>query len=554
MNRKVIDMIFAFLIFSLPFKYIPHFLWQTILGGPFGRDLVAYPIFIGFIYTLYCQWRYRSEFYKWGIFKKFIIAYVGVIFVSLAWGLLSYPYYDQILSGPMNQIEKLPKVLAILNGIGIPISQTALLKFWMFARPIKGVFFDTFYTFCASYMIYCWYHDRVQRAIEILLRVTTIDLVIIAAYGLVDVFYQNGQIWAQNLLAIANPLLHADVSSKGTALGYFVNLFWDSQNRSIFQEPSYFGIYMSFASPVLWWNIIRTHGNRGKIALVALYTILAFEIFLTQSRMALSVNLGIFVLFAAISIYHMKRKLLLLLVVLIVGGSVSFIASMQFMQFWQIPSLLGEMTPLATRWQEMQEKSNGENYGTIQKGNKGVDAKMYFNENLKSISGDDKNGGHAGSNHTRLTIILTNLEIGKEHPIFGVGTSLRIAYLRDKLDKDPGEEIQRCNRGIDQNGILKGTYGNLGDYAVRFAETGILGLLLFLLPALVLLLNSTKLLLTRQIEVEVITPLLFSLLSFIGIMITGLSDGLNYTFCGWLMLAMGYMIYQNISFSACLNK
>lgn len=84
MNRKVIDIIFAFLVFALPFKYVPRILWQNTLGGPFGNDLVVYPLLIGFVYTLYCQWKYGNVLCKWGIFRKYIGVYVVVLFVSLA--------------------------------------------------------------------------------------------------------------------------------------------------------------------------------------------------------------------------------------------------------------------------------------------------------------------------------------------------------------------------------------------------------------------------------------------------------------------------------------
>ena len=73
MNRKFIDILFTILVFSLPFKYIPNVLWQNFLGGAFGQDLVVYPLLIGFIYTAYCQWKYKNVVYKWDIFKKFIL-------------------------------------------------------------------------------------------------------------------------------------------------------------------------------------------------------------------------------------------------------------------------------------------------------------------------------------------------------------------------------------------------------------------------------------------------------------------------------------------------
>ena len=119
MNQKVIDILFSILVFSLPFKYIPKLFWQTFLGGPFGQDLVVYPLLMGFVYTCYCQWKHRNVLYKWDIFKKFVCAYLVVLFISLLWGLFNYPYYEQILNGPADQVEKLPWVLAFLHSVGI---------------------------------------------------------------------------------------------------------------------------------------------------------------------------------------------------------------------------------------------------------------------------------------------------------------------------------------------------------------------------------------------------------------------------------------------------
>lgn len=534
MNRKVIDIIFAILVFALPFKYIPRILWVITLGGPFGNDLVVYPLLIGFVYTIYCQWKYRNVFLKWSIFKKFILAYVGVLLVSLIWGLINYPYYDQILSGPADQIEKLPKVLALLHGIGIPIAQKTLLEFWMLARPIKGVFIEALYTFGAAYMIFCWYHDRVRRAIDILLKVTTMDLILIAAYGLVDVCYQNGQMWAQKFIAFILPLIHADVSAEFDYYQFHTQLFWDSQIRSVFLEPSYFGIFMAFAFPLLLWEISIATSNRGKIALWVLFTVLSFEIFLTQSRTALAVNLGVLGIFIIVCLYKMQRKLLILMAILCLGCGIGFAGSMEFIKVGQVPSRMGEWTPLATKWQSMQEK------GETPKGLRTAGAENYVSENLKSLSGKEE-GSHAGSNHSRFTVQKTHIQIGLEHPLLGVGTTLRQGYLRDKLDQDPGDEIQKWDKNIDKWGILRGGFANLGDFTLRFAETGFLGLALFLLPAFILLWNYAKVLVKRSEKAE---PYLFIGLSFVGIMATGLGDGLNITFCYWLAMAISFLIFN----------
>lgn len=44
MNTKYIDIIFAMIVFALPFNYIPRMLWQNFFGGPFGSGLVIYPL------------------------------------------------------------------------------------------------------------------------------------------------------------------------------------------------------------------------------------------------------------------------------------------------------------------------------------------------------------------------------------------------------------------------------------------------------------------------------------------------------------------------------
>ncbi len=547
MNRKFIDILFVFLVFSLPFKYIPNALWQNFLGGPFGQDLVVYPLLIGFIYTMYCQCKYKNVFYKWDMFKKFIFVYLAILLISLGWGLFIYSYYDQILNGPVDQIEKLPKVLAFLQGIGIPIAEKTLLELWIFARLVKGVFFEVLYTFGAAYMIFCWYHDRVQRAIDILLKVTTVDLVIVAAYGIVDVCYQNGQMWAQNFITLTVPLFHGNVAAEFDYYQFHTQLFWDAQIRSIFLEPSYFGIYMAFAFPLLWWNIFRQPVRWKQVTLWGLFTVLAFEIFLTQSRTALAINYTVFAIFLVICIYHMQKRLLLLLVALCFGSVIGFFGSIEFIQIGQVPSLMGEWTPLATKWQNMQKT------GEVGKGFMWVGAQRYIDQNLKSLSGTDKENAHAGSNHSRFTVQKTHIHIGLEHPLLGVGTGLRQGYLREKLDKDPGWEIQKWNKNIDNKGMLRAGFANLGDFTLRFAETGFLGLGIYLLPSFVLLLTYVKVLVKRH---EKITPFLFTSLSFIGIMSTGLGDGMNITFCYWCALAISFLIlnFSGVTLSFHLRK
>ena len=167
----------------------------------------------------------------------------------------------------------------------------------------------------------------------------------------------------------------------------------------------------------------------------------------------------------------------------------------------------------------------------------------YMDQNFKSLSGSDEEGApHAGSNHSRFTVQKTHIQIGLEHPLLGVGTSLRQGYLREKLDQDPGEEIQKWNRNIDKLGIFRAGFANLGDFTLRFAETGFLGLGLYLLPAILLLWRYGQILIQRKIGAEAAAPFIFSALSFVGIMATGLGDGMNITFCYWTAMAISFLV------------
>lgn len=128
-----------------------------------------------------------------------------------------------------------------------------------------------------------------------------------------------------------------------------------------------------------------------------------------------------------------------------------------------------------------------------------------------------------------------------EHPLLGVGTTLRNGYLREKLDEDPGAEIQKWNKNIDELGLLRGGFALLGDYSLRFAETGFLGLGLYLFPSLILMWTFGKVLIKRRGEASSV----FAALAFIGIMATGLGDGINITFCYWMAMALSFLMLSD---------
>ena len=61
MNTKFIDFLFVIILLSPPLKFANKiFTLPGFITGPFTTDLVAWPLIIGMVYTLYCQFKYGN--------------------------------------------------------------------------------------------------------------------------------------------------------------------------------------------------------------------------------------------------------------------------------------------------------------------------------------------------------------------------------------------------------------------------------------------------------------------------------------------------------------
>ena len=94
------------LIFTLIFNNIPKPVQLNFLGGPVGSKLAVYPLIAAFAYTFYCQYKYKDVFVDIKPFLKYILVFISIMLLSTIVGLFNYPYYDLVLNGPVNQIEK----------------------------------------------------------------------------------------------------------------------------------------------------------------------------------------------------------------------------------------------------------------------------------------------------------------------------------------------------------------------------------------------------------------------------------------------------------------
>lgn len=518
MNISLRNKLFFLITFCVVFTQIPRFLQLNFLGSFLGKDLSLYPILVAFIYYAWTYRKGKIAFQLTNVTKvivAYIIIYITVIFISFIHGLYIYPYYNAILTGPAQQIDKLPIVQQFLHGIGISLSEHTILKFWMFARPIKGFILECFWYFSVPMLIYFWFKKDAHTGIIILHKAVISATVLVCLYSILDIFYLGGSIVAESILIYLNPIVH-DINSNGT---WWPPLLWKGQLRSLFAEPSYYGIFSAFAMPWLWYSILKAHRLEKKILFILLFLFFCFSLFLTKARTANALLGGELFLLILITILHRKRDFIKNTILIVVLTLFSFSLAVFSM---------GYMPGSPSKTEVMGYNKDG----TEEMG-------LYLADNLGSLSSSTQR-----SNKSRYSILKANIAIGEDYPILGVGKGLRNAYIPDYLPEEAlsGNEIQRWVYDQKVKGIMKSGFPALGEYSTRFAETGMLGLLIYLLPSFYLFIQLIKRMKSVSFNSAQKEETIFFFLSWVGIMASGLGDDLNVTCCYWILMGIGYAL------------
>ena len=517
MYKKVCDIIFGIIIFSLIFITLPNGIRLNFLGGVFSRQMILYPLLIGMLYTIYCQWKYKDIIVYGKHFVVFLGTYLAVSLVSTIWGLYTYPYYAEVLHGPIDQIEKLPYVAAWLRNHHIMIDEQLLAQLWMIARIMKSVFQETLWAWGGTYIIFCWYCKRAQDGIHVLLKALYAAIGCVLIYGLVDVFYLAGNETAKSILITMNPYMH-DIKSNGT---WWPPLLWTSaQLRSLFAEPSYFGIFSAFAAPMIWYSWLKAQSWRKKTMIGGIWMAWSFCLFLTQARAGVALLIGEALLLILVAVLVRKQYLLRFIVMLICVTGLSFGGAIQYISFCNVkPTQISSQKISAAK---VAEKSKTE---------------VYLNKNVASLASTSQR-----SNGARYSIMIADFKIGMAHPILGVGNNLRDAYIPDYLP-----DLARNNREVkmwltnqQEKGILKAGFPRLGEYTARFAENGLLGLIIFLFPPVYLAAGLLRTILRKKLKEEQEKRGIFLLISLAGTLAAGIGDTINITYCYWIILGLGY--------------
>lgn len=559
LNRyeRAFDVLFLLLIGTLIFAPIPKPISFEVLGVT-GKEFAIYPLGIGMILLLYVWTRsgkrdilinnsINLESQAFFLNAKWYLGILSLILaLSVISGVLSYPYYEQLLSSIEYLPARLIHVMEIFHSENISKAGVGL---WLIFKGLKNVFFDVFWLFGGSFLIYLWYRNRPTRCFELLLKGIFCSLGIIFLYEFIELPYLMGNQMAARILTTINPYIHqigqlnnsyiGNTNAAVQAYAWWPPLLWKHQVRSVFPEPSFFGMYCAFAVPWLWfvWFQIKKGAllSLKGLAMAWAMTYLYFLLFATQARTAIILFIGELFLLLTSGIYKKNKGDLTKIIAILLLATMAFSGSLIFIQIEKDRSMILNGTMDGSCIEENDSESLFSKAG-----------KSYISENITSIVGKDKR-----SNRARFSLMEAELKVWMDHPVLGVGKGLKAAYIPDKLPSDAtkSSEVKMWLDRLQANSALKASFPDVSEYTSKLCEIGLLGCLLYYFPA-VYLAYFFLLFLRRSRDnkqyLRIQSLLSFYLISLAGILAGGISTSLNVNYCFGVLLGIGFILHHQV--------
>jgi len=447
-NPVIRDRLFFLMAVSMLFLNLPQIIRVPFAGGPFASTLLAWLFLAAAVYTAVCDRRARNIFARdkvavwagiWGIL------YCGFQLVSLIHGMAIFPYIEEVLAGPTAQIGSITMITAGAERFGIEVPEELLLRIWLVLSPLKNLLLNTLYPFGLAYLVYSWCRHEPAQGLRVMCRGVAAGMVLIALFSLIELPNFLGSETATWLLKIVTPFMH----SIKEANGWWPPLFWAYRARAMFAEPSFLGIYFAWAMPLFFLFYLRLRTLRARVACGGVLFLCAVELFLTLSRTAMGLFLVVLAIFL-MGIWLARRTIAVrraITIVLIVVAS--YVGAVLFCQ------LVVGTSAVET-------------------------SQAYLEETVgKAVEGT------TGSSLTRYGVIGAELRMGRDHFWLGVGPQFQRAYILDYLDESDIEASAEMQMWVEQQtaaGRMVQQVPDLCEHPHLFAETGAIGLFLYLLP------------------------------------------------------------------------
>lgn len=445
------------LIITLPFNGLPRQFFLSFLG----RDLTNSFFTLGMALLL-------IEFakYRFCIPRKAIIyfaAFYGWYIFCLALGLTFYPYDQSFMAVQSVSIQH---SLQHFNWLISADAQWPYKIIFFFENASRILRRDA--QFCLiAFWVWHLYRDNWKKGFEDIKKAVLALVLLLGAYSVVELSWLkfNSKV-AENILVFINSHLYVPAANNG----WWPPLLWPGRLRSLLREPSFFGILSAFLLPFLWsWMGEKKH--KGLYGILIGY--FCFMIAATNSRTAVSVT-AFELLLLALSITFVRtadytRKGIAVICICLCGFGFNLI-NFKSSDIQVVPKVSAAETILA----------NEKDGVSSERREIFMSPRNYFENNISSVASTDK-----FSNNARLAVVVTELNVIKQHPIIGVGKNLNAGYMLDSLPNFAYQntEVKSWINGILKNDkriyLLGDAFPDLNIYTSIGVSSGMPGILLY---------------------------------------------------------------------------
>lgn len=464
------------LIITLPIISLPKA--YQIIG--IGGKLYIYPLIAGLILFIIEKIKFRTKLNT--KISKYLLLILIVQFVSTFYGLIKFPFYNDI------NIITNEKFAIIANILNISLEQDiTFFKFiFMFIRSIKMVVMEFIPEWLLAFWVFHLFQNDFENGFRKIRSMFIILALLLSIYAVPEILYFKFNIQlGYDILCTLNPYLYDPV----TYLNWYPPIVYPNHGlKSYCIEPGFIGLLAATILPFLFNFVFQYKEN---IMRYIFYTYFVMILFMTKSRGA---NVIIY-LYASLMLFYSKfyesfRKYIIVIVLIGLGFCGAILS-----------------------------KENV--FNSIE---------LYFASNIETITSTT-----ARSNGSRLNNILSHLNVVKEHPLLGTGMGLKDLYIEDTISERAlkENELKMITDGIRKDGMFKYSYGNVNQYVYILTNYGLIGFCLYFFPVAYLLYKiwKTKVFVNKEIGILVIALLLnlaamMTGSSFSGIFIIG---GLLYT-------------------------
>ena len=438
---KLEKLVIFFIILFLPITSLP----QRFAIPAMGTTLSSYFLVLGLFLLLYEHIKFRINLNK--NFLVYFLVFVGWQILCLALGLYFYEYNEYLT---LDQSPKLAMILSKLGSHGIVLNELVAFKIWLFFRFLKDILFLNNQILVLAFLIWHLYKDDWRQGFYDIRKAVLCLVLLMGAYSFIELIWLKLRLpFSESFLKSVNVYLYDPVKYHG----WWPPLLWWGQLRSLCHEPSFFGIISIFCLPFIW-SFAFENSNR----LIAFFLIPYYGLMIaaTNARTAIIVTLGELFLLLLLTLMLKKKEwvkpVCIIFICMFMGFGVNLI---------NFKALLGYSNASLTQ-----------------------DLSKYAERNIVSVTKRDSR-----SNSARLANMIANYETIKDFPVFGVGTSLKDAYVDARLPEFSytNNEVRNWSRYMHNEGVLKSGYPALNMYLDVAVKNGIVGLILYMFPIIGLL-------------------------------------------------------------------